>query len=84
MNLLLTVARRTGEGERHARSNSWTGWRPTHMMGAKVTSKTIGMIGFGRIARAMDRRCHHGFGMDVLFHDPYPPSTVPEARKPTT
>ena len=33
MNLLLTVARRTGEGERHVRSNSWTGWRPTRMIG---------------------------------------------------
>ncbi|NQV83751.1 MAG: D-glycerate dehydrogenase [Rhodospirillales bacterium] len=74
MNLLLTVARRTGEGERHVRSNSWTGWRPTHMMGTKVTGKTIGLIGFGRIARAMAKRCHFGFDMKVLFHDPYPPS----------
>jgi len=74
MNLLLTVARRTGEGERHVRSKSWTGWRPTHMMGTKVTGKTIGLIGFGRIARAMAKRAHHGFGMKVLFHDPYPPS----------
>jgi lactate dehydrogenase-like 2-hydroxyacid dehydrogenase len=80
MNLLLTVARRTGEGERHVRSNSWTGWRPTHMMGTKVTGKTIGMIGFGRIARAMAQRCHHGFGMDVLFHDPYPPSAEDAAK----
>ncbi|MDA1090523.1 MAG: D-glycerate dehydrogenase [Proteobacteria bacterium] len=74
INLLLTVARRTGEGERHVRSNSWTGWRPTHMMGTKVTGKTIGLIGFGRIARAMAKRCHFGFDMKVLFHDPYPPS----------
>jgi len=74
MTLLLTVARRTGEGERHVRSKSWTGWRPTHMMGTKVTGKTIGLIGFGRIARAMAQRAHHGFGMKVLFHDPYPPS----------
>ena len=80
MNLLLTVARRTGEGERHVRSNSWTGWRPTHMMGTKVTGKTIGMIGFGRIARAMAQRCHHGFGMNVLFHDPYPPSDEDAAK----
>ncbi len=74
MTLLLTVARRTGEGERHVRSNSWTGWRPTHMMGTKVTGKTIGLIGFGRIARAMAKRAHFGFAMKVLFHDPYPPS----------
>ncbi|NQU61152.1 MAG: D-glycerate dehydrogenase [Rhodospirillales bacterium] len=74
MNLLLTVARRTGEGERHVRAGEWVGWRPTHMMGTKVTGKTIGLIGFGRIARAMAQRAHHGFGMKVLFHDPYPPS----------
>ncbi|MEE8352180.1 MAG: D-glycerate dehydrogenase [Rhodospirillales bacterium] len=74
MNLLLTVARRTGEGERHVRASEWVGWRPTHMMGTKVTGKTIGLIGFGRIARAMAQRAHHGFGMKVLFHDPYPPS----------
>ena len=80
MNLLLTVARRTGEGERHVRSNSWTGWRPTHMMGTKVTGKTIGLIGFGRIARAMAKRCHFGFGMKVLFHDPYPPSAEDAAK----
>ena len=73
MTLLLMVARRTGEGERHVRSRSWTGWRPTHMMGAKVTGKTLGLIGMGRIAKAMARRAHHGFGMKVLFHDPYPP-----------
>jgi len=74
MTLLLTVARRTGEGERHVRAGQWVGWRPTHMMGTKVTGKTIGLIGFGRIARAMAQRAHHGFGMKVLFHDPYPPS----------
>ncbi|MDA1023018.1 MAG: D-glycerate dehydrogenase [Proteobacteria bacterium] len=74
MTLLLTVARRTGEGERHVRAGEWVGWRPTHMMGTKVTGKTIGLIGFGRIARAMAQRAHHGFGMKVLFHDPYPPS----------
>ncbi|MGF1610541.1 MAG: 2-hydroxyacid dehydrogenase [Kiloniellales bacterium] len=74
MTLLLMIARRAGEGERHLRTKAWTGWRPTHMMGAKVTGKTIGLIGMGRIARAMARRAHHGFGMRVIFYDPYPPS----------
>ena len=80
MNLLLTVARRTGEGERHVRSGSWTGWRPTQMMGTKVTGKTIGLIGFGRIAKAMAQRAHYGFAMKVLFHDPYPPSPEDAAQ----
>lgn len=73
VNLLLTAARRTGEGERHLRAGDWAGWRPTHMLATKVAGKTLGCVGFGRIAQAMARRCHFGFGMKVLFHDPYPP-----------
>ncbi len=74
MTLLLTAARRTSEGERHLRANAWTGWRPTHLLATKVTGKTLGMIGMGRIAQAMARRAHHGFGMKIIFVDPYPPS----------
>ncbi len=76
MTLLLMVARRCGEGERHLRGSAWTGWRPTHMMGTQVTGKTLGLIGFGRIGRAMARRARHGFGMRILFHDPYPPAAA--------
>jgi lactate dehydrogenase-like 2-hydroxyacid dehydrogenase len=71
--LMLMVARRAGEGERHVRSGAWTGWRPTHLLGTKVSGKTIGLIGMGRIARAVARRARLGFGMRVLFHDPFPP-----------
>lgn len=71
--LMLMVARRGGEGERHVRSRAWTGWRPTHMVGTKVSGKTLGMVGMGRIARAVARRARLGFGMRVTFHDPYPP-----------
>lgn len=73
MTLLLMVARRAGEGERHVRTRAWTGWRPTHMIGAKVTGKTLGLIGMGRIARAMAHKAHHGFGMKIIYTDPYPP-----------
>jgi len=72
--LMLMVARRAGEGERHVRAGAWTGWRPTHMLGTKVTGKTLGLVGMGRIGRAVARRAHRGFGMRVIFHDPYPPS----------
>jgi lactate dehydrogenase-like 2-hydroxyacid dehydrogenase len=72
--LMLMVARRAGEGERHVRSRAWTGWRPTHMVGTKVSGKTLGLVGMGRIARAAARRARLGFGMRVIFHDPYPPS----------
>ena len=71
--LLLMVARRGAEGDRHVRSGAWTGWRPTHMLGTRVSGKTIGLIGLGRIGRAVAHRARHGFGMRVIFHDPYPP-----------
>ena len=73
ITLLLMVARRAGEGERHVRSGAWTGWRPTHMLGTRVSGKTLGLIGLGRIGRGVAHRAHHGFGMRVIFHDPYPP-----------
>jgi len=73
MALLLAVARRVGEGERHLRAGEWTGWRPTHMMGTSVTGKTLGLIGMGRIARAVAARAAHGFNMKIIFHDPFPP-----------
>ncbi len=69
MLLLLSAARRSGEGERELRAGAWSGWRPTHLVGTKVTGKTVGIIGFGRIGRAFAQRCHFGFGMDVVFHN---------------
>ncbi len=74
LTLLLMVARRAGEGERHVRAREWSGWRPTHMLGAKVTGKTLGLVGFGRIARAVAHRAHFGFGMRIVFYDPQPPA----------
>ena len=49
MTLLLMAARRAGEGERELRANKWIGWRPTHMIGAKVTGNTLVIRCFGRI-----------------------------------
>ena len=74
MTLLFMTARRAGEGERHVRTRAWTGWRPTHMVATKLTGKVLGLIGFGRIARAVAHRAHFGFGMKILFQDPYPPA----------
>lgn len=69
MGLLLAAARRIGEGERELRAGNWTGWRPTHMIGKKVSGATLGIVGFGRIGQAMARRAHFGFGMKVVFQD---------------
>jgi lactate dehydrogenase-like 2-hydroxyacid dehydrogenase len=79
MTLLLMASRRTGEGERHVRAGAWTGWRPTHMLGTQVSGKLLGLVGMGRIARSVARRAHHGFGMRVIFHDPYPPTPAEAA-----
>ncbi len=66
ITLILMAMRRAGEAEREVRAGKWTGWRPTHMLGAKVSGKTLGVIGLGRIGRATARRAHFGFGMRVL------------------
>ena len=66
MALMLATLRRTGEGERELRGGRWTGMRPTHMLGARVSGRTLGVVGLGRIGRAVARRAHFGFGMRVL------------------
>ena len=71
MSLLLMVARRVGQGERELRSDNWTGWRPTHLLGTKVTGKKLGVIGFGRIGQAVAKRAHFGFDMDIQYWDPF-------------
>lgn len=73
MLLLLMSARRAAEGERLVLSRQWTGWGPTQLVGQKVTGKTLGLIGFGRIAQALARKAHHGFGMKILFYVPSDP-----------
>lgn len=72
MTLLLMVARRAGEGERELRAGQWTGWRPTHLVGTKVSGKTLGIVGYGRIGQEMARRAHHGFGMKILAYNRSP------------
>ncbi len=67
MTLILMSARRAGEGERMVRAGAWEGWHPTQMLGLHVTGKTVGIVGMGRIGQAIARRCHHGFGMDVVY-----------------
>lgn len=66
MALILGTLRRTGEGERELRAGRWIGMRPTHLLGAKVAGRTLGIIGLGRIGCAVARRAHFGFGMRVL------------------
>ncbi len=69
LSLMLMTARRLGEGERMLRAGRWAGWAPTQMLGQHMSGKTVGIIGMGRIGKAIARRCHYGFGMEVMFHN---------------
>lgn len=64
--LMLALLRRAGEGERLLRAGGWDGWRPTQLLGTRLTGKTLGIVGLGRIGQAVARRATLGFGMRVL------------------
>ena len=74
MALLLAAARGVVDGDRMLRAGDWAGWRPTHIPGVRVSGKTLGLVGFGRIGRAVARRAGSGFGMRVRVLDPRPPA----------
>uniref|UniRef100_UPI003AE8FA53 2-hydroxyacid dehydrogenase n=1 Tax=Paracoccus sp. T5 TaxID=3402161 RepID=UPI003AE8FA53 len=67
LTLMLMVLRRASEGERLLRAGQWAGWNPTQLLGHEMSGRTVGIIGMGRIGKAIARRCHLGFGMDVAF-----------------
>jgi glyoxylate reductase len=65
-SLLLAAARRLGEGERLVRAKEWTGWHPMQLLGADVSGATLGLIGFGRIGKAMAKRAR-AFDMSLVY-----------------
>jgi glyoxylate reductase len=65
-SLLLASARRVGEGERLVRAQQWSGWNPMQLLGADVSGATMGLIGFGRIGKAMAKRAR-AFDMPILY-----------------
>ncbi|MEO8288351.1 MAG: D-glycerate dehydrogenase [Chloroflexota bacterium] len=66
--LLMAAARRVAEADRFTRAGKFHGWGPLMMVGQEVHGRTLGIIGFGRIGRAMARRAT-GFDMQVLYYD---------------
>ena len=64
--LILAVARRIGEGERLVRAGQWTGWTPTQLLGTDLKGRTIGIVGAGRIGRAVGARAA-AFSMNVVY-----------------
>lgn len=76
--LMLMVSRRAGEGERELREGRWTGWRPTHLMGTSLSGKLLGLVGFGRIAKATAQRARAALGMNIAYfsRNPAPDDTL--------
>jgi glyoxylate reductase len=66
--LILAVPRRLTEGERILRSGGWEGWSPTWMIGHRVSGKRLGIVGMGRIGRAVARRAR-AFDMSIHYHN---------------
>ncbi len=64
--LLFAVARRVVEGDALVRSGAWKGWAPLQLLGAEVSGATLGLVGLGRIGKAMVPRAR-GFGMRVVY-----------------
>lgn len=85
MTLMLMTCRRAGEGERMVRAGDWDGWHPTQLLGMHVTGKRIGIVGMGRIGKAIAQRAQAGFGMEVVFYNrsevtdlPFPAQQLPD------
>jgi glyoxylate reductase len=66
--LLFAAARRVIEADAHMRSGKWGGWGPMQFLGGDVTGKTLGIVGAGRIGRAVARKSR-GFDMDIIYSD---------------
>jgi len=67
--LLMAAARRIPEAVDYVRDGHWKTWGPKLLLGVDVYGATLGIVGFGRIGRAMARRAR-GFDMQVLAYDP--------------
>ena len=68
--LLMAAARRVVEGADYVRAGKWRTWGPMLLLGHDVHGATLGLVGMGRIGQAMARRAA-GFGMKVVYYDPY-------------
>jgi glyoxylate reductase len=77
--LMMAVARRSPEAERYVHAGKWKTWGPLTLLGGELTGGTLGLIGFGRIGKAMARRAL-GFEMRVIYYDPDETQPSPELK----
>ncbi|HYU78713.1 MAG TPA: D-glycerate dehydrogenase, partial [Vicinamibacterales bacterium] len=66
--LILGITRRVGEGERQLRRGDWKGWALDHLLGMELRGKQLGIVGVGRIGRAVAEKAP-AFGMTVAYTD---------------
>jgi glyoxylate reductase len=66
--LILAVGRRVVEGHEVASGGGWNGWKPLELVGVGLNGKTLGVVGMGRIGRAVARR-GLGFGLRIVYHN---------------
>jgi len=66
--LMMNAGRRILEGDRYARAGKWKTWGPLLFLGSEMRGSTLGLIGFGRVGKAMARRAL-GFDMNVIYYD---------------
>ncbi|MEP6865808.1 MAG: D-glycerate dehydrogenase [Deltaproteobacteria bacterium] len=72
--LILAAARRLPEADAMVRGQHWPGWRLDQLLGVQLHGKTLGVIGLGRIGKAVVRRAE-GFGMRAIWADPQAPES---------
>jgi glyoxylate reductase len=76
--LLMAAARRVVEGVDYVRADKWRTWGPLLLLGQDIHHATLGIVGLGRIGKAVARRAR-GFDMRVLYYDPYCPQEEAKA-----
>jgi len=79
--LILAITRRLGEGERQLRAGAWGGWALDHMLGMELRGKQLGLVGVGRIGRAVAEKAP-AFGMTVAYAEPAPINLPGAAHMP--
>lgn len=77
--LMMAVARRIPESERYVHAGKWKTWGPMTLLGVDIKGATLGLVGFGRIGKAVARRAL-GFDMRVIFYDPSEKKPNPDLK----